>query len=327
MKLEERKEEIIAMYVEQDLTTVEIADIIGCSNSGVGRLLKKYGIPRTHTPNELRVSEETEDMICERYRSGDTTVEIGNDIGLCDHTVAKILRRNGVEIRNASRRSRIERHDFFHSIDTPEKAYFLGWMISDGSVVTSKTRPDRAKIIAFDIHNRDRKILELFADCIGADSECVRHFEKRDHAYIRFASNEMAKDLEQYGVVSNKSWTTYLPILEKHLMPHLIRGIFDGDGTVTFYDKDGAVRFAFYGSQKICEDIRNYLYAEIGLGLNKVSKSTCYHVWWGGHIQAQKFYEYIYSDCGEYLLERKRLKFLHDKSISQGNTEVTDKIA
>lgn len=48
MKLDDRIDEIIDMYVNRHMTTVEIADVIGCSDSSVGRILKHNNIPRDY---------------------------------------------------------------------------------------------------------------------------------------------------------------------------------------------------------------------------------------------------------------------------------------
>ena len=308
MKVEPFAEKIIDMYVNQNMNTVQIAEYIGCSDSGVGRVLKRHGIPRVHTPNELKITPEQAVKICDMYTGGMTTIEIAPLFGICDNSVAKILRLNGIEVRNAVRRSIIKKHDYFHVIDTPGKAYFLGWMISDGAVVEHKTRQNRATTIALELQEKDRHIIEMFATELGADESSVKDFQKRSHAHLRFASDEMANDLAQYGVIPNKSWISHLPVIRKDLMPHLIRGIFDGDGTVTI-DKRGDPHFAFYGSQGICEDIRDYLHETIGLNKNTVSKTTCYHIWWGGKTTATTFYNYVYDSCGKYYLERKKSKF------------------
>lgn len=47
---------------------------------------------------------------------------------------------------------------------------------------------------------------------------------------------------------------------------------------------------------------------------NKVSKSTCYHVWWSG-TQAKAIYDFMYKDCGDYYLNRKFEKF--DKAFNK----------
>jgi hypothetical protein len=296
------------MYCNQNLNTVQIAEIIGCNNSSVGKILKKNKIPRVHTPNELKLSDEQIRNICEKYNNGNTSKTIADEYGICDNSVTKILKANNVQIKPAKRYSKIHRHDYFKDIKTIDQAYFLGWMISDGAIIEAKTRSGRSKVISLEIHNNDRYILELFAKVLEADPSIIKCYSKRNHVHLRFASDVMADDLSQYGVVPRKSHITYLPQLEENLMPHLLRGIFDGDGTITI-DKAGCGHFAFYGSETICNQISDYLNTRLGLNRNKVSKSTCYHVWYGGKKNVKTMMNFLYGDCGEYYLERKYLKF------------------
>lgn len=312
MKIELIADTVIDMYKNRGMNTVQIAREIGCSDSGVGRLLERHGIKRTHTPNELIVSADMSNEICRMYSEGMSTLEIGGVYHICDASVAKVLRQNGVELRRAVRRSKIKRHDFFSVIDTVEKAYFLGWMISDGAVIENRSREGRSKAIRLEIQESDIDVLFKFAKSLGADESCVKTFKPRGHSHISFSSESMAKDLSQFGVVPRKSSISFLPMLSKEMMPHLIRGIFDGDGTVTITCRNGYKysHFGFYGSKELCENISQFLHDEIGINKNKVSKSTCYHVWWGGKTPSKAFYQYIYNDCDIYCLDRKRNKFI-----------------
>lgn len=308
MKVQCYTDKIIDMYCNQNLNTVQIAKIIGCSDSAIGRILKKNNIPRIHTPNEIKLTEDQIKDVCKRYQNMETTIEISKIYNVCDNTIAKILKNNGIKIRPAKRRSVIHNHNYFEKIDSIDKAYFLGWMISDGAVIESKTRTGRSLVISLEIHSKDRYILELFAKMIGANPNIVKDFKKRNHSHIRFASQKMANDLSKYGVVPRKSYITYLPELKNELMPHLLRGIFDGDGTVTI-TKHKDLHFGFYGSKKICEQICEYLNKQLGFNKNKVSKTTCYHLWYGGNNVSRKMMEYIYKDCGEFYLKRKYERF------------------
>ena len=296
------------MYTTQMMDSVQIANKIGCSSSGVERLLKRNGITPCYTPNGVRVTSEDIDNMRKMYEDNKTLNEIGQVYNVCGTTISKILKKNGTNIRQGKRFSPVQNHDYFHNIDTPSKAYFLGWMITDGSVVVSKTRDNRSPVISLELQDGDRYIIEKFANELGASKDIVRNNEKRGHSYMRFSSKEMAEDLATYGVVPNKTWITYLPILDSELMPHLIRGIFDGNGTVT-KDKNGYLKFAFYGSEQLCVGIRDYLNKTIGLNYNKVSKSTCYHIWWSGKTASAALFYYMYQNCDDFYLTRKFNKF------------------
>lgn len=321
------------MYVNQRMSTVEIQNITGFNNTTIGRMLHRHGVKVSRTTKLTKLDPAVVNEICERYVSGETTRELGQCYLMTDNSIAKILRQNNIEIRKAAIRSPIKNHNYFHEIDTKEKAYFLGWMITDGSVVVSHNELHPQPVISLCMIEQDKYILERFLTELDGDiSKIGIHHKERKNplAYYRFSSYEMAEDLSKYGVVPNKSWITYLPMIREDLMPHLIRGIFDGDGTITIGKQNGLGRFAFYGSEEICLNIRDYLNKTLGFGLHKVSKSTCYHVWYSSMNDNIRFFDYIYNDSEGLRLERKYMKFLQDyntRNSRQGNTEVTQQIA
>lgn len=212
-------------------------------------------------------------------------------------------------LRKAVRRSIVKNHRYFEVIDTPDKAYFLGWMISDGSVVRSKTRNGRSDVISIEIKSTDEYILHMFASYLDAKEGSVRKSEKRGHSHFRFASNDMSNDLSKYGVVPNKTYSAYLPNIDDDLMSHLIRGYFDGNGTIVLDKNRNYGHVGIYGTEELCSQISKYMHDVIGINDNKVSKTTCWHVWWGGRDNVKKIRDYLYKDCGDLYLTRKKKKF------------------
>ena len=47
-----------------------------------------------------------------------------------------------------------------------------------------------------------------------------------------YNSKEIKKDLEQFGISSNKSLTVPFPDVPKEFLPSFVRGVIDGDGWV-----------------------------------------------------------------------------------------------
>lgn len=313
MKLDVYKNEIIAMYTIDRLTTTEIAEYIGASQSGIERFLKRNGVAMKPHELKLKIPISQYTYIKQLYISGMTTVEIAEIFNTTDNTISKILKKQGVNIRKAARRSIVAYHDYFENINTNAKAYYLGWFITDGSVIVSKSRPNRTPVIAIELIKTDKYIIDKFAQQIGCSEEHVRITSTRNHTYFRFASSKMAQDLSRYGVIPNKTMQQYLPKLEEKYMPHLIRGIFDGNGTITL-NKQNYQHLGFYGSKELCEQIMMYLHNAIGTNIHKVSKSTCYHVWFSDK-EADKIYNYLYDNCGEYYLTRKKKKFKNDTNV------------
>lgn len=323
---------IIDLYINHNETTVTLAKRFNCCDSTIGRILKKNNINPHKTKSERQkvvFAQLDINYICSSYPEK-TTVDLASIYNCCESTIKRILVENNIPIAKAKRRSIIKHHNYFHEIDTIDKAYYLGLLIADGNVVQSKTRVNREKTISLQLNNKDKYIVEQFAKELGASKNKVKEYttDNRNECYFRFSSNEMAKDLEQYGIIPQKTFDTYLPIISDNLMPHLLRGIFDGDGTnYIYYHKTGTpnMRFGFYGTKKICEDIMNYLANKIDIPHIQITEKVgCYMVVWQGDKLSKDFYNLIYSNCGNFYLKRKREKFdFYFNDIMQGNTEIT----
>lgn len=157
--------------------------------------------------------------------------------------------------------------DYFKIIDTEEKAYFLGLIIADGNVfVENNTSANRQASISITLSTDDKYILDTFKRCISTNTTISS--DDRGCSQIAVRSNKMAKDLEKLGVTPRKSFNTFLPEINKCLYNHLIRGILDGDGNISAHlIQSGRFlhKIAFCGSNKLMENISEYLYTELKL--------------------------------------------------------------
>lgn len=312
---EDEKKLIIKLYIKDGLNTINISKLVSKSQSGIERFLKREGLYKG--PRRIEISKENIEIIIGRYLLGETAEEIHKDFSdklkSCN-TILHLLRKNKINRRDAKRRSVIENHNYFECIDSEAKAYFLGLLIADGSI--RKNKGNRSDSITIELQECDKYIIEKFANEIKYSGS----FVKTKCGYsITFASQKMSNDLKKFGVVNNKTYTgTYLPIIKSSLMMHLIRGIFDGDGTV-YFDKNDNFNWGFYGSDKICNDIQDYLSLKLEFSKNKVfNKGSVSFIYLHSKQRTLKFYNYIYSNALIYL-KRKKDKFNHYLA----NTELT----
>lgn len=250
------------------------------------------------------------------YESGKTTMELGDQYFVSEGTIRNILKRQGVKRRIGGHASRIKHHDYFHVIDTAKKAYFLGLMIADGCV-TRDSRRQRSVAVAMMLKADDGYLLEELERELGSNrpSVCITN---RNEAQFRLNSEQMAEDLAQHGVIERKTFHSYLPTLDDHLMVHLIRGIFDGDGSVyvgrpSGNNKQSYLKFSIYGTTLLCQQLRDYLHATIGLADNKVyEKETVSFISYARNSDLHAFYDYIYGVSGPYM---KRKKAVFDENL------------
>ena len=121
---------------------------------------------------------------------------------------------------------------FFEQTDNPEVAYWVGFIAADGCVTpTSCGTPQ----ISIALHPRDRDHLLLFRDYIGA-SHC-RLYERTQNILLdmKIAHRDLRDGLAMWGLVRNKTYDfREAPELWSRpgIVPHLLRGLWDGDGCI-----------------------------------------------------------------------------------------------
>ena len=78
------------------------------------------------------------------------------------------------------------------------------------------------------------------------------------------SSKHMCESLEKYGLTQNKTFTITFPnFLNEKLIPHFIRGYFDGDGTTSVFKRkdNGKVDccISLMSSIQFCQGAKNFL--------------------------------------------------------------------
>lgn len=132
------------------------------------------------------------------------------------------------------------RQDFFESISTELQAYILGFFASDGNI------NEKRKTFRLHLQLRDCAIVDLIKDTICPDA---RTFYKEPCTFmgprgkiinghgsygVDINSSKLCTDLVDLGFGYNKSYADLqLPKIPQELMPHFIRGYFDGDGGIS----------------------------------------------------------------------------------------------
>ena len=243
------------------------------------------------------------------------------------------------------------RHDFdrtfFDKIDTEEKAYVLGLIYADGCNVKHPTTAE----LSIAQTERDVDILYKIRNVMKSTypiSERKNNLNGGEKCFVFYIYGKfLGEQLNNLGVVQRKSLTLRFPdFLDDNLMPHFIRGYFDGDGSI--WDgkrkkmmvknerKPGEyrerivhnVKFNFTGSDTFIPELQNYLVNRYGFTKTKLnySKAKDSHkhctMEYSGRKNVHKLYELMYSSATIYG-ERKKAKFekilcaLSEKSLSE----------
>ena len=147
------------------------------------------------------------------------------------------------------------------------------------------------------------------------------------------ANKHLWHTLNSYGCTPRKSLTLQFPdeaiFKSKDLIRHFIRGYWDGDGCLSWMDKEHKYPcIEVVGTESFLYSIQKYLHIEYKLQTKKDSDAKQFSV---GHHKAFEITKYLYSNSKIYL-DRKYKKYLEycrlyeesDRELESKNGEDCD---
>lgn len=295
---EEIKKEAIDLYKSGE-SAVNIAKYIGANEATIRNWLKEAGIMvRNGAVYSQKYDKQLVEKIFEMYNEGKSTIEIQGILGLKRGIASYLLRKNNYQLRHKGPKSLINKEDFFDTIDSEEKAYFLGWIMSDGNVSIY----DGQYSLKFHIALKDKEIIDNFLKSIDSRNKATIRDGRNPSYYVSLSSVHMCKRLIDLGVIPCKSGKEHFPKqVPEILYNHFIRGVFDGDGITDINGRSG-----FVGSKEMLESVLEVLCeTKLKLYMNKKNENIYYFL--GGKGFSRKLYNYLYNDATIWL-HRKREK-------------------
>jgi hypothetical protein len=169
-------------------------------------------------------------------------------------------------------------YNYFHNIDSKEKAYWLGFIMADGCIVHNerirhlKTQ-DVLQIrnyLQISLSSIDRKHLEKFNNSLEStypikDYTIGKSGYKPGSPYSRIIIEDktICDDLKLNGILPKKQLKEMYPTnLDPQYNLDFIRGFFDGDGCISCHkNKHGnpEYEFSFTGTKEMLTSIANIL--------------------------------------------------------------------
>lgn len=255
-----------------------------------------------------------------------TPYRIGEKFNSKRYQINYILNKHGIQKSiSESKRKYTLNESYFDEIDTPNKAYILGFLCADGY----NNRINNSVVLS--LSKEDREILEKISEEVGSnkplfESDYVNKNDgtERHMLILTMASKHMCEALEKWGLTQNKTFTIDFPdFLREDLIPHFVRGYFDGDGCACSTTDKGRPRFqiTLMSSTQFCNGLVDYLETQnihfhINQPLRKSEKNKVVRS--GNNKELPKFINLIYKNAGLYL-NRKRNKcyaYLETKQVN-----------
>lgn len=209
--------------------------------------------------------------------------------------------------------------NYFEVINTPGKAYWLGFIQADGSI---RAEPHKGLFyLTIGLQLKDSYLLEQFLKDIDAKDTPVATTINRigERKYpgkrIYLCSTKLVKDLIRQGIEPRKSFSGTFAILEsKKLLSHYIRGVFDGDGWINM-GKNGNGTFGIIAHKEFCEWVLNKIRNSTSIsggGIYKDSKpGKMWQLMIRGNNQLRILNSWIYNEADRYVLRKKRNLFFN----------------
>lgn len=239
-------------------------------------------------------------------------------------TIRKLLIKNNIQIRdNNIYKCKLVNDTYFDVIDTPEKAYILGFIYADGCLTKGN-----ALEIKLALHDKD--ILEKIRSCLGSNHTIGIYKNNNGYALgnmyctLNIVNKHLHDKLVSWGATEKKTKTLVFPkFLDDNLVSHFVRGFFDGDGSVYEIKQCSFIGCSFTGTYDMLENIRQICEIEFGTKakVHKYRNKDIYDFKIGGKNNVIAFYKYIYKDATIFL---GRKKLLFDKYLNLSRKTFND---
>lgn len=197
--------------------------------------------------------------------------------------------------------------DIFSDIKTESEAYWLGFIIADGCNLNNKC-------LRIDI--KDKGHLEKLSKLIYPNGD--KPIQTRDLGFgdiymFSCSISTIVGNLNKYGVIPKKSMKTKLPTIDRSLYRHFIRGLFDGDGSLSYTMAENSSNYRRYqysivGNYELMEGVKSIIQQETDVDIKLYKMKMIYRVLKKGNQSIMKILNWLYEDSNIYL-ERKYNKY------------------
>lgn len=271
-----------------------------------------------------KFSEEIINEILQKYDTGQSITSLNKEY----HTtkVRDLLIENNRQVPESRKgiggrkRQCTLNENYFQELDSKDKAYFLGFIYADGFITKRSQGQSILGLTLAEIEPIDKFKKYIQTDKkVGYYKKTNSYSDKSYEYKLALISDKLVSDIEKLGVTERKTLTLTFPDLKEDLIPHFIRGYFDGDGSV-FLHKDSREEYSenvylginICGTKEFLTALSKYLpFIKEGQCIYKEERkeTNCWNLKLISNIRSLELYHYMYKDCDDLYLSRKKEKF------------------
>ena len=255
---------------------------------------------------KIEFSQEQINDILNKYQNNWSQQKIADFYQVSRSVIKRILGMCEQEIRSRTSKYKYQQ-DIFETIDTAEKAYWLGFLAADGC---NYQREHNASII-LNVHEKDIDHLNKFKEFCGTDAEIKTYIgyegfsNQTSMCKITLNSKKISDDLSNKGILPNKSLILQPPIISEDFYKPFILGYFDGDGSISKASQYNNYSISIQGTKEILTWIGEVLDWDVRLEKRNINSNTnSYYIRCGGTNKPYQILSQLYNSC-ETHLDRK----------------------
>lgn len=277
--------------------------------------------------NKIIFTDEELQDIRISYLNGESSVKIGKRYGTTHKPILQALHNMGIDIdqKRFVRKYDLDEH-YFDIIDTPNKAYIMGFIHSDGSNCLHKST------VSISLQEEDKDILERIRKELKSEKslEYIDNTNKHDFGYTyknqyRFVmfSKHICEQLNDKGIIPNKSLIIGFPEwLDSSLISHYVRGVYDGDGSIykAYRNENNIpITVTITATSSFCEKLAIICKDELNINAG-IYDASCHNgitkvFTLSGRNICKTFLDWIYKDADLYL-QRKYMRYCEYYNIN-----------
>ena len=253
----------IMKWYKQGKSYAEIARLLCSDNvtkdAGSIRRLLRNKLGNIHGHPKVVITDEIKVQIQQLLEKSKTPKQISDLLGIKYPTLEGYLRLQGYSFLP----NQGDIH-YFEKIDTYAKAYILGFIAADGSLVPAKKTSTITLTIT--VKYEDKAVLEFIKSEIGNSHELLEirrpsGFDKTKmihHIRLSMSNPQIVHDIMKYGITPRKSLTmeNIIENIPVGFRDAFIIGYFDGDGSVHIEDKPRKKIHGIYSDYSLYINIR-----------------------------------------------------------------------
>lgn len=256
-RLTKQQIEFIRENVDK-MTNQEMANKLGCCKSTISNWRKKMNI----TFSDIHDFSEYTQYIIDNYDKK-TSTALAKEIGCSKSHVSKIWRENN--LKGKENRTYYSNFDYFEKIDTANKAYIVGVVVSDGCIYK---REGHQGSLHLTVEKSDKVWLEEILEELESNAPIK---DSNNATNFTIVSEKIYQDLLNLGILPNKTYESNYEItlskIPKKYWIDFLHGYFDGDGSITVRSIPSKSKVQFAIPERIYHLFQNAL-REFGIESN-----------------------------------------------------------